>query len=97
MMFRAMTAVFVAGVLAAPVLAQDELLIDYNNPGALDIADPKQWSAVAEKIGGDIEVLGEVTGSFTAGGVDQVAYLVSKGAPVAAEPFPELDQRLTTP
>jgi len=94
MMFRAMTAVFVAGVLVAPVLAQDEVLIDYNNPGALDIADPAQWSAIAKEIGGDVEVLGEVTGSFTAGGVDQVAYLVSKGTPVAAEPFPELDQRL---
>lgn len=93
MTVRMTSAVAVALALTLPALAQDNVVIDYND-GALDMADPAQWSPIAEKIGGDIEVLGEVSGAFTEGVADEVAYLVSNGAPVAADPFPEVSQRL---
>lgn len=94
MMFRAATIALTAGLLAAPALAQDDVLIDYNDGSALDMADTAQWSPIAEKIGGGIEVLGEVRGSFTKAGAQESAYLVSNGAPAAADPFPKLDQRI---
>lgn len=94
MIFRVMSVVSAIGLVATPGLGQEDVLIDYNASSALESADPQQWSDIADEIGGDVSVLGEVTGSFTAGGVEQVAYLVSHGAPVAADPFPKLDQRL---
>ena len=79
-------------LLAAPAMAQ--VVVDYRDSAVLDMADTLQWSGIAEQIGGGVEVLGEVRGSFVAAGSDDVAYLVSDGAPAAAEPFPELNQRL---
>ena len=90
----------VAGVVSLslmtilPALAQAGVLIDYRNGEVLDFADRAQWTPIAERIGGEIEVLGEVRGAFTEAGADEVAYLVSDAAPVAAEPFPELNQRI---
>jgi hypothetical protein len=92
MIDRVITAFSLSVLLAAPAAAQ--VLVDYRDGEALAMADTAQWGAIAEKIGGEVEVLGEVRGSFTAAGADEVAYLVSDGAPVAAEPFPELNQRL---
>ena len=89
-----MIATCAATLMAAPALAQGYVLVDYNDSNMLDIADPAQWSPIAEKIGGGVSVLGEVSGSFTAKDSAEVAYLVSEGAPVAAEPFPELGQRV---
>jgi len=94
MMFRATPIIAIAALLVGPALAQDQVLIDYNDGNALDMADRAQWSPIAEKIGGGIEVLGEVSGAFTKAGADEVAYLVSNGAPAAADPFPKLDQRI---
>lgn len=93
MSVRTIPAVVIALALALPAMAQDNVVIDYND-GALDMADPAQWTPIAEKIGGEIEVLGEVSGAFTDSDVDEVAYLVSDGAPIAADPFPEVNQRL---
>jgi len=89
-----MIATCAATLMAAPALAQGYVLVDYNDSNMLDIADPAQWSPIAEKIGGGVSVLGEVSGSFTAKDSAEVAYLVSEGAPIAAEPFPELGQRV---
>ncbi|MDV3250222.1 hypothetical protein DevBK_02625 [Devosia sp. BK] len=94
MVFRATTIIVAAGLLTGPALAQDQVVIDYNDGNALDIADTAQWSPIAEKIGGGVEVLGEVKGAFTKAGADEIGYLVSNGSPAAADPFPKLDQRL---
>lgn len=94
MMLRSMATALTALCLVTPALAQDKVVVDYGDGHALDIADPAQWSVIAKKIGGDVTVLGEVSGAFTAAGADEVMYLASNGAPVAADPFPKLDQRL---
>jgi len=93
-MHQLMIATCAATLMAAPAMAQGYVLVDYNDSNMLDIADPAQWSPIAEKIGGGVTVLGEVPGSFTAKDSAEVAYLVSDDAPVAAEPFPELGQRV---
>jgi hypothetical protein len=79
-------------MLAGPAMAQ--VVVDYRDNAVLDMADPAQWSGIAAEIGGDIEVLGEVAGAFTAAGSADVAYLVSSSASVAADPFPEVAQRI---
>ena len=91
-MIRMTTAVSLTLLLAMPAMAQ--VVVDYRDSGMLDMADTRQWSGIADTIGGDVEVLGEVRGAFTAAGADEVAYLVSDGAPIAADPFPELNQRI---
>lgn len=93
-MIRFAGAVLLSLLSVLPALAQAGVLIDYRDGAALDLADPAQWAPIAEQIGGEIEVLGEVRGAFTAAGAEEVAYLVSDAAPVAAEPFPELNQRI---
>lgn len=81
-------------MLAATPDAFAQVVVDYRDPAALELADSGQWSDVAAEIGGDIEVLGAVDGAFTAAGAEETAYLVSSGAPVAADPFPAVEQRL---
>lgn len=91
-MIRMTTALSLTLLMAAPAMAQ--VVVDYGDGRSLDLPDPARWSHIAEQIGGDIEVLGEARGAFVEAGGDDVAYLVSNGAPVAADPFPELNQRI---
>lgn len=92
---RPMTlALSLTGLLAGPVLAQDNVVIDYRDEAVLDFADTEQWSPIAEKLGDGLTVLGEVSGSFTKSGADEVAYLVSKGRPAANDPFLQVTQHL---
>ncbi|QQR39947.1 hypothetical protein [Devosia rhizoryzae] len=87
-------AVSLSVVLAAPALAQ--VVIDYRDPAALEFTEPEQWSDIAATIGDGVVILGEVSGAFSEAGVEQVAYVVSDDVPTAADPFPELNQRIVT-
>lgn len=80
--------------LAVPALAQDGVVVDYGDGRTLDIADPAQWNGVAEGLGDGMIVSGEVKGSFTKAGAEQVAYLASDGPIVASDPFPQVKQSI---
>ena len=85
----------VVGMLcvASPALAQ-ELVVDYAEAGMIDSPDPRQWESAAERIGGDVSVLGEITGAFSAAGSQETAYLASSGLPDSLDPFPDVAQRV---
>lgn len=93
-MLRSTILLTTLALLSVPAAAQDGLVVDYSEPGMLDLANPAQWGPIAERIGGGVVALGEAGGAFTEAGSEQIAYLVSSGPTIAAEPFPDLDQRI---
>ncbi|SFV29938.1 hypothetical protein SAMN05216456_0876 [Devosia crocina] len=91
---RAIAILMGLGAMVAPALAQDDVVLDYRDSSVLDMADIAQWEPVGERIGGDVVVLGEVSGAFTEAGAEEIAYLVSTEVPSQIDPFPDVAQRL---
>ena len=94
MPIRTVTVMMLGCLAVLPAWAQGEILVDYRDERMLDFANPGQWLPIAERIGGEVEVLGEAQGAYTAAGADEIAYLVSDSAPPASDPFPEVSQRI---